>query len=65
MLKIHNPATGELIAEVPEANEALVAERAQAARRAQPAWAALPLAHRIGVIQRFRAGLEEIGRAHV
>ena len=58
MLKIHNPATGELIAEVPEASEAIVAERAQAARRAQPAWAALPLAHRIEVIQRFRAGLE-------
>ena len=58
MLKIHNPATGELIAELPEASEAIVAERAQAARRAQPAWAALPLAHRIEVIQRFRAGLE-------
>ena len=58
MLKIHNPATGELIAEVPEATEAIVTERAQAARRAQPAWAALPIAHRIEVMQRFRAGLD-------
>ena len=58
MLNIHNPATGELIAEVPEATEAIVAERAHAARRAQPAWAALPLAHRIEVMQRFRAGLD-------
>ena len=58
MLKIHNPATGELIAEVPEATEAIVAERAQAARRAQPGWAALSLADRIEVMQRFRAGLD-------
>ena len=58
MLNIHNPATGELIAEVPEATESIVVERTAAARRAQPAWAALPLARRIEVMQRFRAGLE-------
>jgi acyl-CoA reductase-like NAD-dependent aldehyde dehydrogenase len=57
MLKIHNPATGTLIAEVPEASADLVAERAHAARAAQPAWAATPLSARLQVIQRFRVAL--------
>jgi acyl-CoA reductase-like NAD-dependent aldehyde dehydrogenase len=57
MLEIHNPATGALIAEVPEATAAIVAERAQAARAAQPAWAATSLHHRLQVMQRFRVGL--------
>ncbi len=58
MLKIHNPATGALIAEVPEATPESVATSAAAARAAQPAWAATPLAHRVEVMQRFRAALE-------
>jgi acyl-CoA reductase-like NAD-dependent aldehyde dehydrogenase len=57
MLRIHNPATGVLIAEVPEASAAIVAERALAARAAQPAWAATPLEHRLQVMQRFCVGL--------
>jgi acyl-CoA reductase-like NAD-dependent aldehyde dehydrogenase len=57
MLKIHNPATGALIAEVPQATAALVAERSHAARAAQPAWAATSLGHRLQVMQRFRVGL--------
>ena len=57
MLKIHNPATGALIAEVPEANADLVAERTRAARAAQPAWAARPLTERLQVMQRFRVAL--------
>lgn len=57
MLKIHNPATGALIAEVPEANAELVAERARAARAAQPAWAALPFEARLQVMQRFRVAV--------
>ena len=57
MLKIHNPATGELIAEIPEANAEIVAERTRAARAAQPAWAALPLEARLQVMQRFRVAL--------
>ena len=57
MLKILNPATGALIAEVPEASADLVAERARAARAAQPAWAALPFEARLQVIQRFRVAL--------
>ncbi|HKX41362.1 MAG TPA: aldehyde dehydrogenase family protein [Burkholderiaceae bacterium] len=57
MLKIHNPATGALISEVPEATEAIVAERARAARAAQPEWAARPLAQRLEIIQAFRVAL--------
>jgi acyl-CoA reductase-like NAD-dependent aldehyde dehydrogenase len=57
MLKIHNPATGTLIAEVPEANAELVAERTLAARAAQPAWAATPFDARLQVMQRFRVAV--------
>ena len=57
MLKIRNPATGALIAEVPQASAALVAERARAARLAQPAWAARPMQYRLDIIQRFRVAL--------
>jgi acyl-CoA reductase-like NAD-dependent aldehyde dehydrogenase len=57
MLKIHNPATGALIAEVPAATAAIVASRAAAARAAQPMWAALPLDARLEVLQRFRVAL--------
>jgi len=57
MLKIHNPATGALIAEVPEASAGLVAERYRAARAAQPAWFATPLEARLQVMQRFRVAV--------
>ncbi len=57
MLTIHNPATGQLIAEVPEATAKIVAERARAARAAQPAWFATPLEQRLQVMQRFRAAV--------
>ena len=57
MLTIHNPATGQLIAEIPEANAEIVAARTRAARAAQPAWAALPLDARLQVMQRFRVAL--------
>jgi len=54
MLKIHNPATGALVAELPADDAAAIAAKAAAARAAQPAWAAQPLAERIAVAQRFR-----------
>jgi len=57
MLKIHNPATGALVAEIPEANADIVAERTRAARAAQPAWAATPLEARLQVLQRFRVAV--------
>jgi acyl-CoA reductase-like NAD-dependent aldehyde dehydrogenase len=57
MMKIVNPATGALLAEVPAATPELVAERAAAARAAQPAWAALPLRERMEILQRFRVAV--------
>ena len=57
MLKIHNPATGALVAEIPEANADIVAERTRAARAAQPAWSATPLEARLQVLQRFRVAV--------
>ena len=57
MLKIQNPATGQLLAEVPEASAEIVAERARAARAAQPAWFATPFEQRLQVLQRFRVAV--------
>lgn len=57
MMKIHNPATGALLAEVPAATPEIVAERTAAARAAQPAWAARPMRERMEILQRFRVAV--------
>ena len=57
MLKIHNPATGALLAEVPEATPEIVAARTAAARAAQSAWAARPMRERMEILQRFRVAI--------
>jgi acyl-CoA reductase-like NAD-dependent aldehyde dehydrogenase len=54
-LKIHNPHTGALLAEVPADDTASVAAKAAAARATQPAWAAVPMAERLAIIQSYRA----------
>jgi len=56
-LTIDNPATGAVVAECPADDAASVAAKAQAARAAQPAWAATPLRERLAAIERFRAAL--------
>ena len=56
-LRLYNPATAELIAEIPADDAASVAAKATAARAAQPAWAATPIAERLAVVERFRAAL--------
>jgi acyl-CoA reductase-like NAD-dependent aldehyde dehydrogenase len=56
-LQLHNPATGQVITSLPADDAASVAAKAAAARAAQPAWAAVPMAERLACIQRFRAGL--------
>jgi len=53
-MRIENPASGALIAEVPEDTPATVAALYERARRAQPAWAATPLTERLAAIKRFR-----------
>src|SRR5262245_1443257 len=56
-LTIHNPATGQVIDELPADDAASVAAKAAAARAAQPAWAAVPLRERLAAVGRFRAAL--------
>lgn len=56
-LAVHNPATGEVIAALQADDAASVAAKAAAARAAQPAWAATPLAARKACVERFRAGV--------
>jgi acyl-CoA reductase-like NAD-dependent aldehyde dehydrogenase len=56
-LVIHNPATGEKIAELPADDAISVADKARAARAAQPAWAARPLAQRQQCIEKFREAI--------
>ena len=56
-LKIHNPATGQLIDERPADDVASVAAKSAAARAAQPAWAATSLRERLAAMERFRAAI--------
>ncbi|MGV3572436.1 MAG: aldehyde dehydrogenase family protein [Ramlibacter sp.] len=56
-LSIHNPANGELIIALPADDAESVAAKAAAARAAQPAWAAQPLAQRMACVRRFREGV--------
>jgi acyl-CoA reductase-like NAD-dependent aldehyde dehydrogenase len=53
-LIIANPASGEEIARVPVDTPATIADKVARARRAQPAWAATPLAGRLAALARFR-----------
>ena len=59
-----NPATGEKLAEVACATPEAVQEAVRRARRAQPAWQALPVAERVAVLKRFQHVLRE-QREHV
>jgi acyl-CoA reductase-like NAD-dependent aldehyde dehydrogenase len=54
-MRIVNPATESVLAEIAETDGAQVAATVAAARRAQPGWAARPVAERLAAIARFRA----------
>ncbi len=56
-LTISNPATGATIAELPQDDARSITAKYDAARAAQPAWAALPLETRLHAISRFRDAL--------
>jgi acyl-CoA reductase-like NAD-dependent aldehyde dehydrogenase len=53
-MKIVNPATEEVIADVPEDTPTTVGAAFAALRRAQPAWAQTPIVRRLDAIRRFR-----------
>jgi acyl-CoA reductase-like NAD-dependent aldehyde dehydrogenase len=54
-----NPATGEKLAELQCATPEAVHEAVRQARRAQPAWQALPVAERAALLKRFQHFLSE------
>jgi acyl-CoA reductase-like NAD-dependent aldehyde dehydrogenase len=54
-MHVVNPASGEVLREVVEADGPAIASAVRRARAAQPAWAAAPLAARCEAIRRFRA----------
>lgn len=56
-LEIHNPANGALITTLEADDTASVAAKCDATRKAQPAWAARPLADRKSCVVRFRAAV--------
>lgn len=53
MLNVMNPATGAVIATLPEDDEAAIAHKFQVAKTAQPTWAAISLAERIEILHQF------------
>jgi acyl-CoA reductase-like NAD-dependent aldehyde dehydrogenase len=58
-MQVINPATEEIIGEVPEDTEASVKEKYRLLREGQPKWAALAVEARVACIARFRELLEE------
>ncbi len=58
MLQSFDPATGDLVWEGETAGPEAVTGALQNARKAFPAWAALPVAARVEAVQRFKAALE-------
>lgn len=56
-LQVTNPATGKVVTTLAADDARSVRAKYQAARAAQPAWAALPLRTRLSAIRRFRAML--------
>ena len=57
-MKIVNPATGAVLADVPADNAKTVHAKYERARAAQPGWAARPMKRRLAAIAAFRALVE-------
>ncbi len=62
-LKVINPATEDVLAELEEDNASTIARKAAAARVAQRSWARTPLAERLAVVRRFGELLQSRGDA--
>ena len=60
-MRIVNPADGSLVHELPEDTAEAIAAKYAAARAAQPAWAARPIAERIAALRGFKARVAERG----
>jgi acyl-CoA reductase-like NAD-dependent aldehyde dehydrogenase len=58
-LRVTNPATGQLIQEIPAADAAAADAAMARARAAQPAWGALPFAERARILRRLARALRD------
>lgn len=58
-MKIVNPADGSLLRELPDDAAETIAAKYAAARAAQPAWAARPIAERVAALRSFKARVAE------
>jgi acyl-CoA reductase-like NAD-dependent aldehyde dehydrogenase len=56
-MQIRNPATDEVIADLPADTAATVGSKYQRARAGQPGWARTPLEERLAIIRRFKEAL--------
>jgi acyl-CoA reductase-like NAD-dependent aldehyde dehydrogenase len=54
VLRVINPATQDVIAELPEDNAQTLPQKTRTARSAQPDWARTPLSDRLAAVRRFR-----------
>ena len=57
-LDVHNPATGEVISRVPLSATADVDRAVDAAKKAFPAWSAMPIKERVQIFFRYKTLLE-------
>jgi acyl-CoA reductase-like NAD-dependent aldehyde dehydrogenase len=58
-MTIINPATQEIIQEIAEDTKEIIEQKYAALKKAQPAWAALPVKERVAIIQKFSDLLDE------
>jgi acyl-CoA reductase-like NAD-dependent aldehyde dehydrogenase len=58
-MKILNPATGDVLADIPEASPTSIRQKLDRAMIDQPVWARTPLQERLDVVRRFRSLLVE------
>jgi acyl-CoA reductase-like NAD-dependent aldehyde dehydrogenase len=57
-MQVINPASEEIIREIEEDNKRTLLTKYQLLKKAQPAWSALGITHRVKILQNFSAGLE-------
>jgi lactaldehyde dehydrogenase/glycolaldehyde dehydrogenase len=59
VVDVFNPATGVLLAQIPDSDESMVTRAVEAARRAQPAWGKLAPIERAGYLRKISAKVRE------
>jgi len=57
-MKIVNPATEQIIKDIPEDDEKSIARKFEELKSAQPSWSNAPIEMRVAILQRFAEGLK-------